>query len=65
MTLTPTATPQHPLLVRGSVGVALYACADTLAQTVEHRGAEPPVPIDWGRTGHACSWRCAYAQRAC
>ena len=50
---------QHPLLVRGAVGVVLYAFADGLAQLVERRQADAPAPIDYNRMGFACSWRCA------
>lgn len=56
------ANNEHPLLVRGGVGVLLYAISDTLAQYIQARRAsqvngETPFSLDFVRTGQVCSWR--------
>eukprot|EP01043_Picozoa_sp_COSAG02_P044264 COSAG02_NODE_3938_length_6013_cov_109.379270_5_plen_233_part_00 len=51
------ANNEHPLLVRGGVGVVLYAISDILAQYIQaHRMMEPFV-VDLVRTERVCSWR--------
>jgi hypothetical protein len=56
------ANTEHPLLVRGGVGVALYAISDTVAQYIQARSAvtggdTQPFSLDLVRTGQVCSWR--------
>ena len=56
------ANNEHPLLVRGSVGIVLYGISDALAQyiqarrTIEVADGEHFTP-DFTRTAHVCSWR--------
>ncbi len=57
------ANNEHPLLVRGGVGIVLYGISDTLAQYIQayhsrevKAGGELPT-LDLVRIGHVCSWR--------
>lgn len=56
------ANNEHPLLVRGSVGIVLYGISDALAQYIQARSTKEVADgehftHDFLRTTHVCSWR--------